>query len=78
MKKPLYQILIEKAYFIIGGMLALGGFIGAINDASQRIDYRIAIVITVLLVVTWFFVERFLRQRRIHWCTEDGIPISIA
>lgn len=77
MNKPPIQRTLTYIAWGLAGLVALGGVIGAINDAVELITPLVTYVGTIVIVVSWGFAQWWLRRYPIEWKDKGGHVVTI-
>ena len=77
MQKPRHQVLITRLSWILWGFLAFGTFLDAVANAISLITFPVALVGTVIIVVSLFLVQIYLSKNPLSWVA-DGAAVKIS
>lgn len=66
------QRMMRYGEWILAGLLALGAFIGAINDALSFVTWPVTIWGTLILVGGWFAIQAYLQRHPQAWSYGDN------
>lgn len=72
MNPPIYQRIITWAFYLYAGGIALGGLLGAVNDAKAIITPQVTYTATAVTLALWVLVEVLIRRRLLRWSTSKG------
>lgn len=74
---PKHQKFLRNILWVMGGLLALGAFVGAINDAIALIKWPIALAGTLLIFLGWVIIQVYLKHRPVLWKNANGNLVRV-
>jgi len=76
-KKPIYQIVLEILYWIVIGLVAGGILLDAISNAINLINLKLAISLTIIIILSYLFSFFLIRSKKIKWKTKSGEIVTL-
>ncbi len=77
MKKPIHQRIIQTGSWVLLGVVGMGGVFGMINDALTLVSFRLACLITAIILIGYIILRLLFHYRKIRWVDDKGRPLSI-